>query len=117
MRKRFTVLPCRGAEGGCGAELSLGIFVLGIAIGSVAVGFGHRLDCAPLRCRSISPWAGRVRSSEPYSRNLVAPTNVWIPLREDKLKELGSDKVDYQTQKKILEGFFNEVLSKLSKYF
>lgn len=53
---------------------------------------------------------------EPYSRNLVAPSNVWIPLKEEKLKELGSDKVDYKTQKKILEGFFNEVLSKLSKY-
>ena len=55
--------------------------------------------------------------SKPYKRNLVAPSNVWIPLKEEKLKELSSDKVDYQTQKSILEGFFNEVLSKLSKYF
>lgn len=55
--------------------------------------------------------------NKPYKRNLVAPSNVWIPLKEEKLKELSSDKVDYQTQKKILEGFFNEVLSKLSKYF
>lgn len=53
---------------------------------------------------------------KPYKRNLVAPSNVWIPLNEKKLKEF-DEAPNYQTQKKILEGFFNEVLSKLSKYF
>lgn len=53
---------------------------------------------------------------KPYKRNLVAPSNVWIPLKEKKLKEF-DEAPNYQTQKKILEEFFNEVLSKLSKYF
>lgn len=52
----------------------------------------------------------------PYRRNLVASSNVWIPLKQDKLDELKSAE-RYQPQKEILEGFFNEVLSKLSKYF
>lgn len=52
----------------------------------------------------------------PYRRNLVASSNVWIPLKENQLTALRKAP-DYQAQKKILEGFFNEVLSKLSKYF
>lgn len=53
---------------------------------------------------------------KPYNRNLVHHTNVWIPLKEEKLKDFQKAE-KYQEQKDILEGFFNEVLSKLSKYF
>ena len=42
-RMRFTVQPCRGPEGVCGAEHVHWIFVSGIAIGCVAGGFGHYL--------------------------------------------------------------------------